>query len=254
MLDQYSATDPSSTSNKFLDSVNSELEQTFTSAACIAKEMNDTEDSQLAAKRVFSYNPDSKKILELFPQYEPIISEINELVNKYIKALSIDQENADSWRLLGNCYLIIGDFPNALASYSRATRIDQDSQNVNFLYAMGIVYAHFKHNEYALKYFQSVLDINPNFIFADDIKFRIALLQRTLQGYDNALRMFEKIKHSPPNGLVQEDILMQIAFTYQLSGNPENAHQIYTDLHQRFPDALKLTQQYCHLYYRCYNI
>lgn len=50
MIDSYSATNPS---------VNSEHEQTFTSAAFISKEMNSTEESQLASKRVFSYNFDN---------------------------------------------------------------------------------------------------------------------------------------------------------------------------------------------------
>lgn len=245
MLEQYSTTDPSSNSNKFLNTVNSELEQSFTAAACIALEMKDDFNSQLAAKRVFSYNPYSKKILELFPQFEPVIIEINRLIDKYNKMLNHDPKNAEVWGLLGNCYLTLGDFPNALVTYSHATRIDPDSKNTNFLYAIGISYAHFYHNEYALKNFQSVLEINPKFEFANDIKFRIAILQRSLSRFDVALKIFEEIKRSPPHNLKQEDIMMQIAYTYQLSGKNENAHQIYADLHQRYPDALQLTQQYC---------
>lgn len=245
MLDQYSTTDPSSNSNQLLDSVSNELEQSFTAAAIIAKEMNDNENSQLAAKRAFSYNPDAKTILDLFPQYEPIISEINALKNKNTKLINEDLNNPDSWGLLGNCYLALGDFPNALTAYWHSTKINPDSPNANLIYAIGITYAHFKHNDYALKHFQKVLDINSNFVFIDDIKFRIALLQRMLGRFDIALKMFEEIKRSPPNELLAEDIMMQIAYTHQLSGKNDKAYQIYIDLHQRFPNALKLTQQYC---------
>lgn len=252
-MEQFSTTDASSISDKLQDVINQELEQSFTAAACIAKEMNDVENSELAAKRVFSYKPNSEIILDLFPKYKPVINEITQLVNKYSKSLKEDPTNADSWELLANCYLILGDFPNAFAAYSHAMRILPENQDSNFLYAISIVYAHFRHHDHALMNFKKILENNPNFVFSNDIKFRTAILQRIVGNYDQSLKMFEEVKRSPPNGLLPEDITIQIAYTHQVSGNTDLAHQIYSDLHQRFPQSLKLTQQYCLFLYLLYK-
>jgi hypothetical protein len=66
--------------NDFLDRINSEFEQSFTLAARVSLEMQSLDESHRAAKRVFSYNPHSKAILDLFPQYSTVIEDISRLV------------------------------------------------------------------------------------------------------------------------------------------------------------------------------
>ena len=83
--------------NSFIDTINTEFEQSFTSAAIISKELNCIEESQLAAKRVFSYNPNSKTILNLFPQYSPIIDEILSLVENYTQQIKEDSNKHEYW-------------------------------------------------------------------------------------------------------------------------------------------------------------
>lgn len=239
--------------NSFLEQINLNLEESFTIAAAISKDMDCPEESQLAAKRVFSYNPNSTKILDLFPQYAPIIEQISALVESIEKSLKNDLNKSELWVTLGYCYLTLGDFPNAIAAYAHALRIYQNSRDPNFWYAMGIVYEHYKYNDNAIDCFRKVFDLNPNFKFANDIFFRLGLIHRLLEDYDNSLAYFEKVKNSPPSNLKTEDIQFQIAYTYQLQKQYEKAMKIYCDLHNNFPDSLKLTQQYCWFMYMQYK-
>ena len=235
----------SSATNDFLDSINTEFEQSFTKAARISKEFNCLDESHLAAKRVFSYNPNSKEILSLFPQYTPIIEEISKLVDDHGQSLKTDSGNPFLWTILGNCYLTLGDFPNAFAAYAHAIRVNlPENPDPNFWYALGIVYAHYNYTEHALNCFNKVFEFDQNFVFANDINFRIAFILRQTQNFQGAISFFEKIIHAPPSNLLPEDIQIQIAYTYQIKGNSDTAYQIYRELYQRYPSVLKLQQQY----------
>ncbi|OHS95399.1 TPR Domain containing protein [Tritrichomonas foetus] len=245
MSRSFTPNDSSSSTNVFLDKINTEFETSFTVAACISKHLNCLDESHLAAKRVFSYNPNSKTILELFPQYTPIIEEISRLVDQHGQSLKVESNIHDRWSILGYCYLTLGDFPNSFAAYAHALRVSPDSRDTTFWYAMGIVYMHYKYLDHSLGCFEKVLEYDPSFIYASDIKFRLALLYRSMNRFNDAIQIFESIKQVPPHELLPEDITMQIAYTYQLQGNQDRALSIYRDLHQRFPRSLKLTQQYC---------
>lgn len=239
--------------NSFLEQINLNLEESFTNAASISKDMNCIEESQLAAKRVFSYNPNSTKILNLFPQFSPIIEQISELVETHGKSLKNDPNNSEWWTILGYCYLTLGDFPNAFAAYAHALRNYHNSRDPNFWYAMGIVYEHYKYNESAIDCFRKVFEYNINFPYANDIFFRLGIIHRLLEDYDNSIAYFNKVKNSPPNHLRYEDVRFQIAYTYQLQKQYDKAMEIYSDLHNHFPDSLKLTQQYCWFMYMQYK-
>lgn len=237
----------------FLEATNLQFEECFTHAACISKEMNCIEESQLAAKRVFSFNPDSEIILSLFPEYAPMINILSSLINKHLQTLKKEASNPKLWTLLGYCYLARGDFPNAFASLIRAFQNSPNSDDPDFWYAIGIVYAHYRHYDSSVKCFQTIINITINFEFESDIYFRLGLIERYLEKYDNALECFERAKTRPPNNLLPEDVQLQIAYTLQLQNHFDEARDIYQDLHLRFPNALKITQQYCWFMYLQYK-
>ena len=109
-------------SNAFLDKINEQFEKSFSLCAVISKEMGCTAESLLAAKRVFSYKPDARPILELFPEFTPVIEKISNLIERYGKELEVDC-SPQLWASLGYCYLYLGDFPNAFAAFAHALRL-----------------------------------------------------------------------------------------------------------------------------------
>jgi tetratricopeptide (TPR) repeat protein len=207
------------------------------------------EESLLAAKRVFSYNPSSKLMLDMFPEYAPIIEEISDLVDKYGQRLREDANSWDAWALLGYCYLTLGDFPNSFAAFAHAIKTVTDNRDPVFWYAAGIVYSHYKYAEHGLSCLQKVIDCNPRFQFASDVLLRIAFVQRSVENYQAALEFFYRVIRNPPNGLVQDDIQFQVAYTLQLQGSTDRAVQIYRDLRARYPKCERLAAQYCWFMY-----
>jgi tetratricopeptide (TPR) repeat protein len=228
----------------FLEKINTEFEQSFSLCASISREMGCVEESLLAAKRVFSYNPNSARMLELFPQFAPFIDQISRLVETHGQKLHGDSSNPEIWTMLGYCYLTLGDFPNAFAAYAHALRVQPESSDPAFWYAMGVVYAHYNYNDHALNCHQKVLALDPHFRYSQDIHCRLGLLYRQLGKYETALQFFDRVRGDPPNGLLPEDIALQIAYTHQLMGDNATALAMYRELYRLFPASLQLTIQY----------
>jgi tetratricopeptide (TPR) repeat protein len=229
---------------RFLEKINTEFEQSFSLCAAISREMGCVEESLLAAKRAFSYNPNAIRMLELFPQFAPYIEQISHLVEAHGQKLQADSSNPELWTILGYCYLTLGDFPNAFAAYAHALRVQPESIDPVFWYAMGIVYAHYNYSDHALNCHQKVLSLDSKFIYWRDVLFRLGLLHRQLGNHDNSLHYLEQVRRDPPNGLLAEDISLQIGYTKQLMGDHNAALAAYRELYRQFPGSLQLTIQY----------
>lgn len=184
-------------------------------------------------------------MLEQFPSLAPIVAQISSLIDSFGNTLKQENESSNLWTILGYLYLNLGDFPNAFASYAHALRVTPESQDPIFWYSMGIVYAHYKYNEYALNCLLKVLSLDKKITFINDVKFRLGIIYRAQQIYDESIKYFTQIVKAPPNDLVDSDIQMQIAYTYQMQGLGEKALHIYKNLHTKYPKSLKVTQQYC---------
>lgn len=230
---------------EFLEAANSEFEKGFAIAAMVAKEMNCLDESQLASKHVFSYNPGNKQVLNLFPELKTLVTYLNGVIENYTKYIHDPDCSADVWTVLGNCYLILGDFPNSFAAYAHAQRKSPDNDDPQFWYTMGIVYHHYRYTEHARSCFEKVL-LYKNFKYIVDLKFRLAVLYRTAALYDDALKYFNDISANPPNDLLSDDIQLQIAYTYQFkgSGGYDRASAIYSQLRKKYPNLIELSQQY----------
>ena len=229
----------------FLDRINSEFEQAFIVAVEASYEMGEYDDSLVAAKRVFAYNPNSKIILQFFPNFSNSIERISKLIEVHGSQLESKSTDFNQWSTLGYCYLTIGDFPNAFAAFAHALRLSPDCTNPIFWYAMGVVYGHYSYLEKAILFYNKVKSLDPYFSYINDINFRIGLIKRSLGFYDVAIEYFESVKQEPPSGLQSDDVIFQIAYTYQVSGNFNKALLLYQDLYSRYPNCIKLIQQFC---------
>jgi tetratricopeptide (TPR) repeat protein len=235
--------------NDFLDRINSEFEQSFTLAARVSLEMHSLDESHRAAKRVFSYNPHSKAILDLFPQYSIVIEDISRLVQRHSQCVQEQPENADSWRILGYCYLSLGDFPNAFTAFTHSFRLCADCSDSVFWYAFGVVYAHYRYSDCAVSCVEKMLSFDSRFVYAEDVLLRTAIIERSVRNFDAALDFFERALKRPPNGLRREDIQFQIGYTWELRGSSDRAMDIYRELHARYPTAEAVTTQFCWFLY-----
>ncbi|KAH0785080.1 TPR Domain containing protein [Histomonas meleagridis] len=231
-------------SNTFetLTRINEEFEKGFTSASSLAKLMGCNEEGIYGAKRTFSYNPNSQTILELYPEFEPLVDKVSDLIQSLSRKLDEDSNNSQLWKTLGYCYLTLGDFPKA---FSTSLRVSADQNDPTFLYALGIIYSHYKYFDNSINCFQQVLQISPNSIFSSEINFLFGIIYRKVQKYDFSLIYFQKSLDSPPNGLLPEDVQMQIAYTYQFTDRSSLSNDIYSNIYSKYPKSQSFLQQYC---------
>lgn len=186
------------------------------------------------------------------------------------------------WNILGNCYLLLGDFPNAFASLSQffqynyngsfdcqRKKLNHQSQDDRldtkffFWFSFGIINAHYKYHHNAIKCFQNFLDfveksashttVNINginvpyqtiFDFKYEVIFRMAISFRLLGHHEDSLKLFQSLITTPPNKLKVDDVLFQVGYTYQMMNEFKKAQNIYNDIYQRNADNITVMTQY----------
>lgn len=223
---------------KLINRTNNAFCDGFLIAALTAQEMNCIDDCEFAVKRIFSYNPVHEEVLKDFPKYKNVVHFLQEKIEN-----EVSKENVD-WVKLGHCYLTLGDFPNAFAAYAHAQNETKEINDPIYKYTIGIVYQHYNYFEHAQMCFEKILKDYPDFIYLDDLYFRLACLFRSLKRYNDSILYFSKIKDSPPNGLTSDDISIQIAHVYHLMDDNINSGNIYRELIEKYPDNIKLKQEY----------
>jgi tetratricopeptide (TPR) repeat protein len=94
----------------------------------------------------------------------------------YEQALAIDSRNADVRTDMGSAYRNLGMPDRALAEYRLA--LQQEPAHLNARYNLGIVYANDK-KDYAaaIRVWEDILKIAPNYSRADHIRTMIAALK-----------------------------------------------------------------------------
>ncbi|EAY12598.1 TPR Domain containing protein [Trichomonas vaginalis G3] len=229
---------------EFLDRLNREFEQSFTIAVRTCKDMDCNDMSEYAAKKVFSYNPNSSIIQQYFPKYTSAIGEISKIVDNNGQLLKENIGLIKSWIILGHCYLTLGDFPNAFASYAHALRANAHLTDYHFSYGLSLVYFHFNYPENSIQLLKPLIAHTPQLPYFGDMAFRAGVICRTRQQYSSSIYYFEQILDTPPNNLKQEDIQFQIAYTYQVNQQPERAGEIYAQLVEKKPKSIRLLHHY----------
>lgn len=238
---------------KAIENANTEIEQSWESIYEVTNLFNQKEYSDYAFRRLISYNPTNQKINSASetqtPNAKAAIDEITRVLNEISNRIEKDPENLSSWIKVGHCYLLLGDFPNAYSAYSNVLRLNtnENIDDAYFWYCIGSIYQHFKYNKAALKYLSKAAEIAPNLQQISDLKFRIALVHRSLQHYDESLKKLKSLisTRNIPSNLAEDDIEFQIAYTYQLMGENEKAKQCYSNLYSKYRNNPQLIQQYC---------
>lgn len=297
-------------------------ESTFQTAMELCIQMNMPNESEIAAKKIISYNPSNQELAETFPEYKKVANFISNLILKKIQPSALHKSNDilkndenDSkilqnkqqlpslqnlsgkmaeekrqiptseipWNILGNCYLLLGDFPNAFSllsqffqlnyggsfDYQRRKSIlqaknDEDlDKDFFFWFSFGVINAHYKYHNNAIKCYQNFLDFIEKYANSTAVKingidipyqtifdmkseviFRMAISFRLLGHYEDSIRSFQSITTTPPNKLKVDDVLFQIGYTYQIMNEFKKAQNIYNDLYQRNADNITITTQY----------
>jgi tetratricopeptide (TPR) repeat protein len=214
-----------------LQRIDSEFARSFTIAARTSLDLQCRQEGQKAAKRAIALGPNCAPILDLFPEYTAIITEIDELLLRQTQVLQSDPENAKSHEICFFCYLSLGNFPFAFRELKKCA----DSDEASFCYAAGVVYAYYARLDSAVCCLEKLRSFDGDGGDARDLDFRLAIVERSAKNFDGARERLERLLKAPPKNLTVSDIRFQIGYTLELSGKFDEACRVYEELHGVFP-------------------
>jgi len=228
---------------RLIDNANCDFEKIWRNIVEISNEVGSKEMNSYALRRLISYNPTNPLIQSQGSQFQGGINIICDMITRTIQVIKNSPNDSNSWSVLGKCYLLFNDFPNAYSSFAHVLRTNIQNNDPYFWYSIGCTYQRFNYNEDAINFFSNALKIDPGFLLKNDIFLRFGFAYRSTQDYTQALNYFENALRNPPSKLSEDDIRFQMAFTHQLAGNYAQANKEYLILYKKYPNSLKILQQ-----------
>ncbi|KAG0234472.1 hypothetical protein BGW41_001145 [Actinomortierella wolfii] len=117
-----------------------------------------------AYERVLAENPNHAKVLQqlgwLYHQQNAPFMDQDQAIKYLTRSIESDNTDAQSWYLMGRCYMAQQKFNKAYEAYQQA--VYRDSHNPTFWCSIGVLY--FQINQYrdALDAYSKAIRINPN--------------------------------------------------------------------------------------------
>lgn len=224
-----------------IETVYPEVEKAWSNILAFSKLIS-KKDVEETMHHLISLNPSNINVKK--SKYGNSVEELSRIIINITNTLKHDSSNFDAWKMLGHCYLLLRDFPNAYSSYTFALGLAKECKDSCFWIGIGTVYQHFQMKK-AFLFFDNVNNLfkgnDPSYI---DVAFRLAMFWRTKKDYAKAINLLKSLCKQPPKNLTEDDILFQLAYTYQKEKKMNLAEDIYEKLYSSHPNSLKLAQQY----------
>ena len=103
--------------------------------------------------------------------------------------IKIDPANGEVWSSLGHCYLMMDDLQQAYSAYQQALYHLPDPKEPKLWYGIGILYDRYGSLEHAEEAFSQVMRMDPNFEKANEIYFRLGIIYKQQQKFQQSLEV-----------------------------------------------------------------
>jgi tetratricopeptide (TPR) repeat protein len=107
--------------------------------------------------------------------------------------LKVDATNGEVWSSLGHCYLMMDDLQQAYSAYQQALYHLPDPKEPKLWYGIGILYDRYGSLEHAEEAFSQVMRMEPNFEKANEIYFRLGIIYKQQQKFQQSLEVCTKL-------------------------------------------------------------
>ncbi|XP_031234240.1 histone demethylase UTY isoform X3 [Mastomys coucha] len=152
---------------------------------------------------------------------------------------------SDFFCQLGHFNLLLEDYSKALSSYQRYYSLQTDYwKNAAFLYGLGLVYFYYNAFQWAIRAFQEVLYVDPNFCRAKEIHLRLGFMFKVNTDYESSLKHFQlALIDCNVCTLSSVEIQFHIAHLYETQKKYHSAKAAYEQLLQieSLPSQVKAT-------------
>lgn len=129
----------------------------------VYEQQKEYEKAKDAYERVLAENPDHGKVLQqlgwLYHQPNTSFSSQSQAINFLTRSLKADGGDAQSWYLLGRCYMAEQNYNRAYEAYQQA--VYRDARNPTFWCSIGVLYYQINQYRDALDAYSRAIRLNP---------------------------------------------------------------------------------------------
>ncbi|KAK3830297.1 MAG: hypothetical protein J3R72DRAFT_516831 [Linnemannia gamsii] len=179
-----------------------------------------------AYERVLAENPNHAKVLQqlgwLYHQKNAVFVNQDQAITFLTRSIEADSSDAQSWHLMGRCYMVQQKYNKAYEAYQQA--IYRDSKNPTFWCSVGLLY--FQINQYsdALDAYGRAIRINPNI---SEVWFDLGALYEACNNQVNdAIDAYQRASDLDPEN---PRIKHRLAILRQNGADPDGPTPPYTE-------------------------
>ncbi|KAG0281428.1 glucose repression mediator protein [Linnemannia exigua] len=179
-----------------------------------------------AYERVLTENPNHAKVLQqlgwLYHQQNAAFVNQDQAINFLTRSIETDNSDAQSWYLMGRCYMAQQKYNKAYEAYQQA--VYRDSKNPTFWCSIGLLY--FQINQYrdALDAYSKAIRINPNI---SEVWFDLGALYEACNNQVNdAIDAYQRASDLDPENA---HIKHRLAILRQNGADPSGPTPPYTE-------------------------
>ncbi|KAI9707847.1 MAG: hypothetical protein M1820_004453 [Bogoriella megaspora] len=130
----------------------------------VHEQQKDYEAAKTAYRRVLDRDPNHAKVLQqlgwLYHQQNNSFTSQEQAIEYLEKSVNADGQDAQSWYLLGRCYMSQQKYPKAYEAYQQA--VYRDGRNPTFWCSIGVLYYQINQYRDALDAYSRAIRLNPN--------------------------------------------------------------------------------------------
>ncbi|KAF2196202.1 TPR-like protein, partial [Delitschia confertaspora ATCC 74209] len=130
----------------------------------VYEQQKEFDSAKAAYRRVLERDPNHAKVLQqlgwLHHQQSTNYASQEQAIEYLEKSVASDQNDAQSWYLLGRCYMSQQKYPKAYEAYQQA--VYRDGRNPTFWCSIGVLYYQINQYRDALDAYSRAIRLNPN--------------------------------------------------------------------------------------------
>lgn len=198
----------------------------------VYEQQKDYDSAKTAYRRVLERDPSHAKVLQqlgwLHHQQNTNYSSQEQAIEYLEKSVNSDQTDAQSWYLLGRCYMSQQKYPKAYEAYQQA--VYRDGRNPTFWCSIGVLYYQINQYRDALDAYSRAIRLNPNI---SEVWYDLGTLYESCNNQTaDALDAYQRAADLDPSNVHIKARLQLLQNGQPTSGVPnQNSAPIPQDVH-----------------------
>jgi general transcriptional corepressor CYC8 len=167
-------------------------EQTWLQLGALSEQMSESDGAIQAYERAMTFNRWSVPAMLAISCILRSKDQFTAAVEYLRQIIKIEPTNGEVWSSLGHCYLMMDDLQQAYSAYQQALYHLPDPKEPKLWYGIGILYDRYGSLEHAEEAFSQVMRMEPNFEKANEIYFRLGIIYKQQQKFQQSLEVFAR--------------------------------------------------------------